>query len=106
MIKVNTKLGYLGILMALATINPAVAEAQTSSPKKTISERLVTIHEKLREKHQQVSLNSQAELEEYLLAFWGDFGDSLPFSDFGDIIGPGFGDFGDSLPFGDFGDIW
>lgn len=106
MMQVNTKIGYLGILMALATINPTVAEAKTSLPKKTISERLVTIHDKLREKHQQLLLNSQGELEADLLAFWGDFGDSFPFGDFGDLFGPGFGDFGDSLPFTDFGDIW
>ncbi len=106
MMKVNTKIGYLGLLLILATINPTDAEAKTSSPKKTISERLITIHEKLRQKHQQASLSSPVDLEEDLLVYWGDFGDSLPFGDFSDIIGPGFGDFGDSLPFGDFGDFW
>ena len=103
--KINTKIGYLGLLVILASLETTMAEAKVAKTPQTISERLAKIQQKLQENRQQLTITEWKNIDPELLAIFGDFGDSPLFGDFGDapIIAP-FGDFADSLPFGDFAD--
>ena len=105
--KITTKIGYLGLLIILASLDTTVAEAKVAQTPQTISERLAKIQQKLQAKRQKLANINPENIDAELLTIFGDFADSLPFSDFADvpIIAP-FGDFADSLPFGDFADAW
>ncbi len=108
--KIPTKIGYLGLLIILASLDNTMAEAKVAQTPQTISERLAKIQQKLQANRQQLA-NINPEnidaIDAELLTIFGDFGDSPLFGDFSDvpIIAP-FGDFADSLPFGDFADLW
>ena len=108
--KITTKIGYLGLLIILASLDTTVAEAKVAQTPQTISERLAKIQQKLqvnRQKLANINPENIDAIDAELLTIFGDFGDSPLFGDFGDapILAP-FGDFGDSLPFGDFADFW
>ena len=105
--KINTKIGYLGLLVILASLDSTIAEAKVTKTPQTISERVAKIQQKLQENRQQLEMTNWENTDPELLTFFGDFGDSPLFGDFGDapIFSP-FGDFGDSPLFGDFGDLW
>ncbi|MDJ0650156.1 MAG: hypothetical protein QNJ60_15805 [Xenococcaceae cyanobacterium MO_188.B19] len=105
--KITTKIGYLGLLIILASLDNTMAEAKVAKTPQTISERLAKIQQKLQEKRQRLAMTNWENTDAELLTFFGDFGDSPLFGDFGDapIFSP-FGDFADSLPFGDFSDLW
>ena len=108
--KITTKIGYLGLLIILASLDTTVAEAKVAQTPQTISERLTKIQQKLqvnRQKLANINPENIDAIDAELLTIFGDFADSPLFGDFGDapIIAP-FGDFADSLPFGDFADAW
>ena len=108
--KIPTKIGYLGLLIILASLDTTMAEAKVAQTPQTISERLAKIQQKLQENRQQLAITNRENIDAIdaeLLTIFGDFADSLPFSDFADVpvIAP-FGDFADSLPFSDFADSW
>ncbi len=105
--KITSKIGYLGLLIMLASLDTTMAEAKVAKTPQTISERVAKIQQKLQENRQRLEMTNWGNTDPELLTFFGDFGDSPLFGDFGDapIFSP-FGDFGDSPLFGDFGDLW
>ena len=105
--KITNKIGYLGLLIILASLDTTVAEAKIAQTPQTISERLAKIQQKLEANRQQLANTNPENIDAELLTIFGDFADTFPFSDFADVpILTPFGDFADSLPFGDFADLW
>ena len=106
--RLNKKIGYLAILLTLATTANSTLEDKDISSSSSISKRLVNVHNKLQENKQKISQFNPDEIDTELLAIFEDFADSFPFSDFSDIpiFEPGFTDFDDSFPFSDFADLW
>ena len=56
--KITTKIGYLGLLIILASLDSTIAEAKVTKTPQTISERVARIQQKLQENRQRLEMTN------------------------------------------------
>ncbi len=114
--KMTNKTGYLGMLLMLAALSTGISQAEAAQSPETVTipERLARIKQVLKQQTESLERKSSEaasalnQLDGQQISFWGDFGDSVIGGGGGwtDAWSPGWGDWGDTLPWGDFGDVW